>query len=57
MSLTFEFPEGYTLEKCFADFDIIAEKEVEVKMQEAQEKNRIVTPAQVKSEDNPILMP
>ena len=56
-NLVFEFPEGYTLEKCFEDFDEIAQKEIEARNQEAQEKSRIIIPSQMKGNNGPILTP
>lgn len=40
----FEFPPHYSLEQCFKEFKEIANKAVEEKRKEAQERNRIVTP-------------
>lgn len=48
LQMACDFPEGYTLEKCFEDFDNIARKTVEEKKKEMQEKSRIITPDQAK---------
>ena len=46
--LRIEFPEGNTIEDCFAQFDVLAQETVEQAQKEAQEealeRNRIVTP-------------
>jgi len=45
--LQFEFPEKYTLEKCFEDFDKLAQEEYERVLNEIREKSaeqKIVTP-------------
>jgi len=58
MPLPFEFPEGYTLEKCFEDFDIVATKEIDARIKADQERSRIITPDQMKGgKDNTIIMP
>jgi len=55
MHFDFEFPDEYTLKKCFEDFQVVAEKSMEEKMKEIQEKQRIVTPNQVKNSGNIII--
>jgi len=48
MPMDFPFPEDYTLEKCFEDFEEVAKREVNSQMEEAKkaaaERNRIITP-------------
>jgi hypothetical protein len=56
LQITFEFPFGYTLEKCFEEFEDFANKKAEetLKKLEEEERNRnlIVTPGQ-KQQPNP----
>jgi len=43
----FTFPDGYDLEKCFKEFDVLAEAEYEKALAEIREKaieNKIITP-------------
>jgi len=51
--LPFPFPEGYTLEKCFEDFEGVADVEIKKIMDEMEakqkEENLIVTPGQANS--------
>jgi len=46
--MSFPFPDDFTLEKCFEDFEEVAQREVESQMKEAKEsaedRNRIITP-------------
>lgn len=44
MPMGFNFPEKYTLKKCFEDFDTLAQKAIEDKQKEMLEKNIIATP-------------
>jgi len=48
--LSFPFPEGYSLEKCFEHFEDIADVEIKKIMEEAEakqkEENLIITPGQ-----------
>jgi len=56
MSFAFEFPGGYNLEKCFEEFETIAKQELDLKMAEQQEAQRIITP-NGGNNDNQIIMP
>lgn len=47
LPIEFPFPEGYTLDQCFKEFEKEAEAAVEQIQKEAQEKNLIVTPDQM----------
>lgn len=59
--IRFEFPEDYSLEKCFEKFEEIAGEEVERTIKEAEEKakedNLIVTPDQMKQAGGTIPFP
>ena len=46
--LNMEFPEGYSIDECFEQFDAIAQETVQKAQEEAQEHSRIVTPDQLK---------
>lgn len=49
MAFSFEFPAHYTLEECFENFEQVAEKEFEAQLEKQKDKNRIVTPDQLRS--------
>lgn len=53
MPMDFPFPEDYTLEKCFEDFEEVAKREVNSQMEEAKkaaaEQSRIITPEQARN--------
>lgn len=57
----FPFPDEYTLEKCFEDFETVADVEVKKIMEEAEkqhkEENLIVTPDQVKEQGGIVQFP
>lgn len=59
--LRFQFPEGYTLHKCFEDFDKVAEEEVpkiiEAAQEQQKEDNLIVTPRQASQQGGAIPFP
>jgi hypothetical protein len=46
------FPEGFTLEDCFEQFDSFAQKTVEEAQKEVEDKNRIITPNQMGNDPN-----
>ena len=46
--LNIEFPENMTLQECFEKFDEYAEKTVREAQSEAMDRNRIITPDQLK---------
>jgi len=60
-ALNFPFPEDYTLEKCFENFDKVAQEEVPKIIHEAQKKhqeeNLIVTPGQAAQQGGTIQFP
>ena len=51
--IDFPFPEDYTLEQCFENFENIANIEVQKIIEEEKEKNRIVTPSGAPAAVNP----
>ena len=57
----FNFPDDYTLERCFEEFEDIANVEVEKQIKEAEDKarneNLIVTPGQVNQSGGTIPFP
>jgi hypothetical protein len=48
MRMNIDFPEGSNIEQCFYMFDELAQKTLKEAQEEAQERNRIVTPDQFK---------
>jgi len=42
--IDFPFPDDYTLEQCFENFEDIANKEIKKIMDKQEDKNRIITP-------------
>ena len=59
MPAHFPFPEGYSLEKCFEQFETIADEEITKQIKEAEEKKReenlIVTPGQASAPNMQII--
>lgn len=43
----FDFPQGYTLEQCFLEFEDMANAKFDEMREKAQEANRIITPSAV----------
>jgi len=54
MPIDIEFPEGYTLDKCFDEYDDFAKKRIEELKQEHEDQNRIIKPGDMKSPSNTI---
>jgi hypothetical protein len=48
MRMQMEFPEGNTVQDCFAQFDAMAQETINKAQEEANDKNRIVTPDQMR---------
>ena len=46
--LNMDFTEGYTIQDCFDNFDAMAQETLKNAQEEANERNRIVTPDQMK---------
>lgn len=55
--LQIEFPEGFTVQECFEQFDNFAQQTVQKAQEEASERNRIVTPDQMRGKNPNIIIP
>lgn len=55
--LQIEFPEGFTIQECFEQFDNFAQQTVEKVQEETNERNRIVTPNQMRGKSQNIVIP
>ena len=51
------FPEGYTIEECFEQFDDLAQKTLDEAKEAAEDQNRIVTPDQLGKNGPQIIVP
>ena len=50
MPVQFSFPDDYTLEACFENFEQIADEEITKMIEEAKDQNRIITPDQLRNQ-------
>ena len=55
--LPIEFPEGVTLQDCFDQFDAMAQETIAKAQEEASDRQRIVTPNDLKNGNQQIIMP
>lgn len=46
----FLFPEDYTLEKCFEEFEKVADVEINKQIEAAKDQSRIITPDQMRKQ-------
>lgn len=54
--LQIEFPEGFTIQECFEQFDNFAQQTLKNAQEEANERNRIVTPDQMRGNNPNIIV-